>query len=104
MTDEQLRVIRELRASGCAVIVWNPEELQGVDPRDVEDRSVETGHEVIETLREPFVCKHCGEPIGEITDPWGGKHGWTHHYEDGPDAYTFCKDEEGNEAEPKESQ
>lgn len=46
-------------------------------------------------------CRHCGKPIGQITDPWGGKHGWLHNYEDGPDAYTFCKNNSGNEAEPR---
>jgi hypothetical protein len=30
-------------------------------------------------------------PVGEVTDPWGGKHGWIHRYEDGPDAYTSCR-------------
>jgi len=36
-------------------------------------------------------CRFCNEPIGEIVDSWGGKHGFTHRLEDGPDAYTFCK-------------
>jgi hypothetical protein len=40
--------------------------------------------------KEEIKCKHCGEPIGEITE-YGGKHGWTHHYDDGPDAYSYCK-------------
>jgi len=44
--------------------------------------------------------KHCGVPVGEVIDHWGGKHGWIHRLEDGPDAYIFCRDEEGNEADP----
>lgn len=35
-------------------------------------------------------CRHCGVPVGQIEDPWGGKHGWKHHYDAGPDAYVFC--------------
>lgn len=40
MTASQLKAIRELRAEGWAVILWTPEELNGVDPSDVEDHSV----------------------------------------------------------------
>lgn len=40
MTASQLKAIRELRAEGWAVILWTPEELNGVDPSDVEDQSV----------------------------------------------------------------
>jgi hypothetical protein len=40
MTPSQLTAIRELRAAGWAVILWTPEELNGVDPSDVEDQSI----------------------------------------------------------------
>lgn len=40
MTASQLAAIRELRSEGWAVILWTPEELNGVDPSDVEDQSV----------------------------------------------------------------
>jgi hypothetical protein len=43
-------VIEQLRAQGYAVIVWTPEELRGVDPARVEDRSVELGNDIIDTL------------------------------------------------------
>ncbi len=42
--------LQELRHAGYAVIVGQPSELRGVNPRRVEDRSVELGHEVIECL------------------------------------------------------
>ena len=31
---------RELRAAGYAVIIWTPDELNGVNPSDVEDMSI----------------------------------------------------------------
>ena len=37
-----------------------------------------------------ITCKHCDVPIGQIVDPWGGKHEWTHRLEDGPDHYVPC--------------
>lgn len=52
MNDKQQETIRELRHAGFAVIVWTPEELDGVDPRDVEDTSIEAGHEAINALKE----------------------------------------------------
>lgn len=35
-------------------------------------------------------CKHCGEEIGEWTDPWGGHPDWMHQPDDGPDAHKLC--------------
>ena len=46
-------------------------------------------------------CKNCGESIGMSTDPWGKEQGWMHAIEDGPDAYYFCRDNQG-EPEAKE--
>jgi hypothetical protein len=31
--------------------VWTPDELCGVDPEDVQDRSIEHGHMVIDSLK-----------------------------------------------------
>lgn len=50
MNAEQLKAIRELADEGYAVILWTPQELNGVDARRVEDRSIELGHEVIADL------------------------------------------------------
>lgn len=44
-------VLCEMRDAGYAVIVWTPEELQGVAPDYVEERSIELGHEVIDCLK-----------------------------------------------------
>lgn len=52
MTKAQQAAIRDLRHAGFAVIVWHPEELGDADPKHVEDRSIEYGHEVIKTLKE----------------------------------------------------
>ena len=52
MKPSQMEVLRELRHSGYAVIVWTPEELQGASATRIEDRSIELGHEVIDCLKE----------------------------------------------------
>ena len=41
-------MIRKLQQKGFAVIVWNPDELNGVDPTDIEDHSINKGWEYIE--------------------------------------------------------
>jgi hypothetical protein len=47
MTASQLKAIRELRDAGYAVIVWTPEELNGVHPSDVEDQSISFASEYL---------------------------------------------------------
>lgn len=54
MTD-MARIVelgRELEAMGCAVVVFTEEELRGVRADLVEDRLIELGFEVIDTLAE----------------------------------------------------
>lgn len=46
MTTEQRAVIRALRAAGYAVVTFAPDELNGVSPRDVEDRLVQVGNDI----------------------------------------------------------
>ena len=48
-------------------------------------------------------CVHCDVPIGLNRDPWGRADAWYHRLEDGPDAYTYCGDRYGTEAEPPPS-
>ena len=43
---------RELEAMGCAVVIFTKEELRGVRPKYVENRLIELGFEVIDTLAE----------------------------------------------------
>lgn len=50
MKAKHMEALRELRDEGYAVIVWNPDELRGASPGDVEDRSVEFGNDVIDCL------------------------------------------------------
>jgi len=38
---EQQVMIHKLRQAGYAVTVWSPEELEGVNPRDLEEASNE---------------------------------------------------------------
>jgi len=49
--DFRNKTIQQLREEGYAIILWTPEELEGVAPKHVEDRSVELGWEIIETLK-----------------------------------------------------
>ena len=46
--SKAVHLMTELRKIGCAVIVWMPSELEGVDPDLVEDMSVSYGFEVID--------------------------------------------------------
>jgi hypothetical protein len=41
---------RAIEAMGCCVIVFTPEELRGANPNKVEERLVELGWDVIDTL------------------------------------------------------
>jgi len=51
MTDEQQRIMRQLRNEGYAVIIWSPEELAGASPDRVQDRLIELGWDVIDALQ-----------------------------------------------------
>jgi len=42
--------IRALRDYGYAIVIFNPEELNGANPDHVEERLIELGWDVIETL------------------------------------------------------
>jgi hypothetical protein len=52
MTNEQLNVIRELTNQGYAVIIWTPEELGNASVKDIQDRSIELGHDIINSLTD----------------------------------------------------
>ena len=52
LTKTERKTIEDIRARGFAVIIWNPKELENVSPSYMEERSVELGWEVIETLRD----------------------------------------------------
>lgn len=47
MKAEWVKVLREMRNEGHAVIVWTPEELGDIDPRWVEDASISYGNEYL---------------------------------------------------------
>ena len=50
MNEQQQQAIDELRGEGYAVVIFNPEELAGVNEGRVEDRLVELGWDVISDL------------------------------------------------------
>jgi hypothetical protein len=47
MSRDELRAIQSLRVKGWGVILWEPDELDGVDPEIVEDALIERGWDVI---------------------------------------------------------
>jgi hypothetical protein len=52
MTNEQQNVIRELTHQGYAVIIWTPEELGNASVKDIQDLSIELGHDIINYLAD----------------------------------------------------
>jgi hypothetical protein len=52
MTNEQLKLIQDLRDQGWGVILWEPEELEGVKVNSVEDACIEAGWSRINFLKD----------------------------------------------------
>ena len=50
MTKEDWEVIRKFREAGYALTIFSPEELRGASTRDFENRMVELGWEVVDSL------------------------------------------------------
>ena len=51
MTTEQQKTIHALRDAGYLVIIWTPQELDGIDPSHMEDLLIERGNDMIETMQ-----------------------------------------------------
>ena len=52
MKPAHQQAVNELRDAGHLVVIWTPDELEGVDIGHVEDRVVELGNEVIDNLKD----------------------------------------------------
>lgn len=63
MTPEQSKVLQDLRDAGYSVVVWNPDELRGVDPTRVEDHMIEKGSDYID-MCSPVEEEEAVEVIG----------------------------------------
>ena len=50
MTKEDWDVIKKFREAGYALTIFSPAELRGASTRDFEDRMVELGWEVVDSL------------------------------------------------------
>ena len=50
LKDEWIKIVREMRSEGFAVVIFTPEELREAYQEDVEDRLVELGWDVIDSL------------------------------------------------------
>lgn len=55
MTDEQIKMIRDLRNQGYAISIFTPEELGNAPSEAVEDAMVSNGWDAIETLKDEYV-------------------------------------------------
>jgi len=51
-TEKDWEWMADMRRRGFCLTVFTPEELQGANPDQVEDRLVELGWEVIDCLKE----------------------------------------------------
>jgi len=52
LTEHQRNMINELRDCGCAVTVFQPEEMKGVDPELIEEGLIVEGNTIIEKLSQ----------------------------------------------------
>ena len=50
LKDEWVKILREMRSEGFAVVIFTPDELRGAEQDSVEDRLVELGWDVIDAL------------------------------------------------------
>lgn len=48
MTPQEMEALRSLRSKGWAVVAFNPDELRGANPNDVEEGLVNAGYDVID--------------------------------------------------------
>lgn len=51
MTPEQQKTIQTLRDDGYLIIIWTPQELDGIDPSHIENLLIERGSGMIEQLQ-----------------------------------------------------
>jgi len=52
VTSEEYAVLKTLRLKGYAVVIFDPEELQGVEARYVEDELVNQAWGIIDALKD----------------------------------------------------
>jgi hypothetical protein len=53
--EEILDAVRRIREEGYAVIIWQPEELQGYDPDEMEDMSIAYGFDLIDMNKTEII-------------------------------------------------
>ena len=53
LKQDEIKVLRELRVKGFAVVVFAPDELAGASQDTVEDLMIERGWDAIEDLKDP---------------------------------------------------
>jgi hypothetical protein len=51
ISESEYNAVKAIREKGYAVVIFNPEELQGVKPRSIEDDLVLRGWESIDALK-----------------------------------------------------
>lgn len=53
LKQDEIKVLRELRVKGFAVVVFTPDELAGASQDTVEDLMIQRGWDAIEDLKDP---------------------------------------------------
>lgn len=64
-TEREAQVLRSLRKQGYAVTIFDPEELNGADPRKVEEQLGEAGYDIIQNAPK---SENFEEKVEEVAD------------------------------------
>lgn len=64
-TKQAVEYLRQLRKIGYAVVAFTPEELRGANPDHVEDRLIEMGWEVIDSIAQDIETERLASPSDE---------------------------------------
>ena len=64
-TKQAVEYLRQLHKMGYAVVAFTPEELRGANPDHVEDRLVEYGWDVINSIAQDIQSERLAVPSEE---------------------------------------
>jgi len=64
-TKQAVEYLRQLRKFGYAVVAFTPEELRGANPDYVENRLIEVGWDVIDSIAEDIESERLVKPSDE---------------------------------------
>ena len=64
-TKQAVEYLRQLHKMGYAVVAFTPEELRGANPDHVENRLIELGWDVIDSIAEDIESERLVKPSDE---------------------------------------